>query len=441
MCDRAAFVFADAGSEVALVAALTGTPCTLSGDGCYAGLASPKALESVVRERLCEGLTYLDPFTGDPTSARAAIETLGRWRRLIDSNRGFAAIYGVAPWKRVTVDALLWDGGERVRHYYSGGDSPNAGQLALAWVSRTDTAQLADLERRRVKVGEIEDGLIRSTGLGANCVPPLSIVIDTEGPHFDPAKPSELERTLQDAPIDAGLAERGSALRRTLVSAGIGKYGVDADHDAHPLRGNGERRVLVVGQVEDDRSVRCGGAGLTNIELLRRTRKAESDARIVFKPHPDVEAGHRKGHVPDDIALEFADEVDRSASIAAQLASVDAVHVITSLAGFEALLRGREVITHGVPFYAGWGLTRDLGPVPARRTRRLTLDELVAAALLLYPRYLDPVTRLPCEAELLVDRIAAGTALVRSPLVLLRELQGRIKRVAHQLKVVGTPGT
>jgi len=186
--------------------------------------------------------------------------------------------------------------------------------------------------------------------------------------------------------------------------------------------------VLVTGQVGDDRSVLCGGGGLDNLELLRRARGHEPDAHIVFKPHPDVEAGHRKGHVPDARALEFADEIDRTSSIAALLDRVDAVHVLTSLAGFEALMRGREVVTHGVPFYAGWGLTRDLGAVPARRTRRRSLDELVAATLLLYPRYLDPVTRLPCDAETLVDRISGGQANVRSALIRWREFQGRMNR-------------
>ena len=49
---------------------------------------------------------------------------------------------------------------------------------------------------------------------------------------------------------------------------------------------------------------------------------------------------------------------------------VDEVHVNSSLAGFEALLRGTKVSTYGVPFYAGWGLTEDHGPIPARRTAR-----------------------------------------------------------------------
>lgn len=170
-----------------------------------------------------------------------------------------------------------------------------------------------------------------------------------------------------------------------------------------------------------------GGANCTNLELIARARKLEPDAWIIYKPHPDVEAGHRKGHVPDAEALRYANAIERKAPIAALIDQVDALHVITSLAGFEALLRGKAVTTHGQPFYAGWGLTRDLGPPNSRRTRKRSLDELVAATLIGYPRYVDPVTRLPCPPELLVDRIAGGQARVGSLLITLREWQGRLR--------------
>ena len=71
---------------------------------------------------------------------------------------------------------------------------------------------------------------------------------------------------------------------------------------------------------------------------------------------------------------------------------------MTSLVGFEALLRGLPVVTYGQPFYAGWGLTRDHAPL-ARRTRRLSLDELVAGALLRYPRYVNWSARCFVSAE------------------------------------------
>jgi len=73
------------------------------------------------------------------------------------------------------------------------------------------------------------------------------------------------------------------------------------------------------------------------------------------------------------------------------LSAVNEVHVLTSLAGFEALLRGKSVTCYGQPFYAGWGLTEDQSPI-ARRTRRVTLNELVAGALILYPTYVSRTT-------------------------------------------------
>ena len=158
-----------------------------------------------------------------------------------------------------------------------------------------------------------------------------------------------------------------------------------------------------------------GGANCTNLELIAKARALEPDAWIVYKPHPDVEAGHRKGHVPDVEALRHADVIERKAPIAALLD------------------QGKEVTTHGQPFYAGWGLTRDLGPKNPRRTRRRSLDELVAATLIGYPRYVDPVTRLPCPPEVLVQRIARGEAHITSLLITLREWQGKLRLLWQRL--------
>jgi len=88
---------------------------------------------------------------------------------------------------------------------------------------------------------------------------------------------------------------------------------------------------------------------------------------------------------------------------------VDAVHVLTSLAGFEALLRGLEVWCHGLPFYAGWGLTHDVLSTP-RRTRRLTLDELVAGALIAYPTYVHPGSGRFTTAEGALSSLSAWRA-------------------------------
>lgn len=420
-----------ADDELALVAALSGKPVRLFGTGRFAGCTdNPAAMLS----RALAGQGFVDPFSGQPWDPMQAIAQLGEWRSLIDANRNVAAIYGVAAWKRVTADAMLWDGTGPVRHARALPAGAGPGTRVLAWKSRTAPALLARLEAAGCQVGELEDGFIRSVGLGANCVPPLSVFADFSGIYFDPAVPSDLEVILEQAEIGPVLCGRAAAIRQELIRSAISKYGQGGHAIARP--DGPQRRVLVTGQVEDDRSIISGGRGTTNLELLARTRALEPEAWIIYKPHPDVEAGHRKGHVPEAEALRFADEVQREAPIIPLIDAVDALHVITSLAGFEALLRGKSVTTHGVPFYAGWGLTHDLAAIPARRTRHRSLDELVAAALLLYPRYLDPVTRLPCPAEVLVGRMAAGQAQVSSPLVTLREWQGRVQAMLRRVGVM-----
>ena len=88
---------------------------------------------------------------------------------------------------------------------------------------------------------------------------------------------------------------------------------------------------------------------------------------------------------------QWCDEIVTDVPIHALFDEVDALEVLTSLAGFEALLRGKPVVCHGSPFYAGWGLTEDLVAHP-RRNRRLSLDELVAGALIVYPTYVSRTT-------------------------------------------------
>lgn len=436
LSESIAHVVCDADDEFALVAALSGCKVTVVGNGRFEDLTDTAALRDVVRRELIDQWSWFSPFDGKPLSPVDAIALLRGWRDLIGRNRDILDVEGVARWKRLTVDPMLWDGTSPVR--YSARESQiNApvNGYALAWLSRSNERALKRLHQRQIPVGDIEDGLIRSIGLGANCVPPLSIVVDRLGPHFDPAKPSELEQILESADIGQDYLSRAALLRDTIVQSGIGKYGRDAASLPNCNASAADRRhtVLVTGQVEDDRSVLCGAAGLNNLDLLKRARSLEPDAWIIYRPHPDVEAGHRKGAIPATSVLALADEIDRETPIAGLFVRVDAVHVLTSLAGFEALLRGCKVVTHGVPFYAGWGLTTDLGPVPARRTRQRSIDELVAAALILYPRYVDPVTLLPCEPERVVDRIIADRATITSPLITLRSLQGRLKKYARMV--------
>jgi capsular polysaccharide export protein len=249
-----------------------------------------------------------------------------------------------------------------------------------------------------------EDGFLRSNGLGARLVPPVSLALDDLGIYFDPTRESRLERLIaESAALPDAEIERARRLIARIRVLGLSKYNLPGG--SAPLEPG---TILVPGQVEDDASIRLGaGEVRTNLDLLRQVREANPEARIVYKPHPDVEAGLRAGRVGDGAVREFADAVV-TGDPAALVGPGVKVWTMTSLMGFEALIRGCEVTTLGAPFYAGWGLTRDFGPVPERRTARPGLAGLVHAALIGYPRYLDPVSGLPCPVEVAVERLGAG---------------------------------
>jgi capsular polysaccharide export protein len=424
LLDAAEEVSLPAGDPRAVLAIAARKPLTLIGSD---GTLQPVDVEALVTEHLMRW-RWKDPFSGEPISALEAVALCGFWRRLIDGNRGIAAALGFAHWKRPTVAPLLWNG--RETPFHRGVPSLGVDDQVAVWRSRLSEAQEFAIADRAVL--EVEDGFIRSSGLGADCIPPLSIIVDARGVHFDPTAPSELEHLLEHADLTSDLVGRAAALRAAIIAGGLSKY-----ESAAPQRldrpGGTRWHVLVPGQVEDDRSVTSGGALASNLELLRRARQnAGPDAFVIYKPHPDVLAGHRRGLLAAEDMAALADRVETEAPMASLIEMVDELHVNSSLAGFEALMRDKKVTVHGAPFYAGWGLTTDLGEVPTRRTRRRSLDELVAAALLLYPRYLDPATNLPCPAEVLVRRLTDQEVRLdpnARAFVAIRRLAGRTNRL------------
>lgn len=429
---RARRVVAHGDDEWVALACIAGLEVRVLSPGKYGAPGDSAQMLAARALAALMAVAYRNPFTGAAIGIGEAIDILATWRTALAANRAIAVASGMAWWKRAEMRRFLWHPERRLRFFRNPGlalaKAREAGGAVAIWPSRVSPHLIARARAQGVPLVRVEDGFVRSVGLGVDLVPPSSVVVDAQGMHFDPSGPSDLEAILAQAAFPPRLLARAARLRQAIVAAGISKYAAGTG-STHPERSAPARRlVLVPGQVEDDLSVQAGGHGLTsNLELVRRVRLAEPDAEIWFRPHPDVDAGHRKGAVPDGAILAHADRVVRGGGMAPLLDAVDAVHVLTSLAGFEALLRGRAVTCHGTPFYAGWGLTRDLAPVPARRGRALTLDALVAGVLILHPRYLDPVSGLPCPPEVLVQRMARAQATNRLRWIgPLRRIQGRM---------------
>ncbi|MDH4241033.1 MAG: capsular polysaccharide biosynthesis protein, partial [Phycisphaerae bacterium] len=280
------------------------------------------------------------------------------------------------------------------------------GSRVAVWGDRYPSELAALVLETGAPLVRIEDGFIRSAGLGSDLTDPSSLVFDRSGIYYDPANESDLERILRTTRFSRTLIDRASRLRNEILALGISKYNFEGGHNPAPEPPKGRRSILVPGQVEDDASVRLGSPVVrSNLELLRAVRDAAPEAWILYKPHPDVLAGNRRGTVGGPELLELCDAVTKNATISACLSAVGEVHTMTSLVGFEALLRSKTVVAYGAPFYAGWGLTKDHVDM-RRRDRRLTIDELVAGVLILYPRYYDWNSGLFCECEDVVRLLA-----------------------------------
>jgi capsular polysaccharide export protein len=268
----------------------------------------------------------------------------------------------------------------------------------------------------------LEDGFLRSVALG-DLEPPRSVVLDDIGIYYDARRPSRLERLIA-ASHGPDETARGHDIARLWCEHRLSKY----NHAPAYTGRSKEPLVLVVDQTAGDASI---AYGLANERSFHRMLEAALDEHpslpIVLKVHPDVIAGRKRAHF---MSL-TSGQSKRVTLLAADahppdlLASSEAVYTVTSQMGFEALIWGKPVRCFGMPFYAGWGLTNDDLPAPPRRrtAHAVSLEDLVHAALVEYPRYLDPETGMGCE----VERMMVWMALQRR----LRERPASELRASH----------
>lgn len=277
----------------------------------------------------------------------------------------------------------------------------------------------------------VEDGFIRSIELGAQKAPPMSLTLDSRTPYFNSREASDLEHLLNtfDFSSDATLLSRAERAIQQMLDGGVSKYNKSSHVDIQSIYGiKTNKRILVIGQVEDDASIQFGcDTIITNNDLVKLAAKENPGAQIFYKAHPDVLAGNRPLASHPSEVKNICTLIKQDISLAQSFHEVDHVYTITSLSGFEALLRGIKVTTVGCPFYSGWGLTDDR-QANARRTRKLTITELFAGAYLLYAKYFDIEEGGPSTLELVISKIVTEMKLPKGALPL-----AVTKAVAHDI--------
>jgi capsular polysaccharide export protein len=306
---------------------------------------------------------------------RVAILSAGVWqlRDAIHEITGFEPVRWLPPFQRPAFGCVVGWGLKPT--------STRARELSI----KTDASYIA-----------LEDGFIRSVEPGPD-EPPLSLVVDRLGVHYDASAVSELEVLItrsaynQDKARLIRAADGIARLRAQMIS----KYNHAPCRSETALRLDPSRRhgrVLVIDQTRGDSSIAYGKATAAVFERMLAAARAENPgAEIVVKLHPEVVSGRKKGHlghVADDADTRvMRDNVNPWVLIE----GVDRIYVVTSQMGLEGVMAGREVVCFGAPFYAGWGLTDDRVAIP-RRTARPTVEQLFAAIYFDYSRYISPET-------------------------------------------------
>ncbi|TEY03986.1 capsular polysaccharide biosynthesis protein [Campylobacter sp. US33a] len=359
---------------------------------------------------------YFNPYLNQKSDIFDTIRTLAKYKDVEKQNSNRLFFLGFTLWKRSFIKPFFKAKDNKIIFLNS---LKNLKKYKLQindkffiWGKRIDFDTLKNTLILKAKdenlkdfipqISFVEDGFIRSISLGSDLTRPFSLIVDDKGLYVDPNKESHLENILQNEIFDEKLLKRASKIIEILIKNKFSKYNGIQHKNLKINAKKGQKIILIPAQVEDDISMILGGFGLSTLEFIKEVREKNKDAYIIFKPHPDVLSGNRVGLKDEKLILKYCDEIIKNVSIDSAINACDEVHTITSTSGFDALLREKKVFTYGMPFYAGWGLTQDKYKCE-RRSRKLSLEELVVGALILYPRYINPRSKDLCEIELSLE--------------------------------------
>jgi capsule polysaccharide export protein KpsC/LpsZ len=302
----------------------------------------------------------------------------------------------IATWKRVLFDAYLSKEYDNIIYiplkndifdYTSILDKSNKCSV-LVWGYRECKNFNRFVENFRVTVIRVEDGFIRSKGLGIDHEIPYSLCFDKNGLYYNAKCRSDFEILVENRQnyLTDDVLNLARHYRKLFIKRHITKYNVIDSENSFKYPAKTRERILVVGQTESDFSILYSESKIVkNIDLIHFVKSVNPNAEIVYKQHPD--------DIRNQVSLNNIKSlcdiiVNSNVLIDDILIGVDKVYTISSLFGLEALIRGFNVYTTGLPFYAGWGLTND-SISSTRRTARLSIDELFALSYLIYPKYFD----------------------------------------------------
>ena len=284
----------------------------------------------------------------------------GYYRHYRQPKERLALVVGMWPWRNMVGDWVLEQSHIQIqRHfdkfYFTLWLKPfikRVNPVIYIWGYKAPEYFIDYIRGQNLDVFFLEDGFIRSGPEDDSSAPPLSIVMDSQAPYFDTTRPNDLTDLIanfdfeQDG-YDEALAQE---MLDYYVAHRVSKYNHQPYVDVVPIYGiKNKKRILVLGQVPHDDSLKYGGG--VGISLLNAVNKAVEEnptAQIIVKPHPMT---LDNPSVVNSLNKLNCLVLTQPIHLVDALETVDHVYTITSLGGFEALLRGKEVTVLGRPFY------------------------------------------------------------------------------------------
>ena len=245
----------------------------------------------------------------------------------------------------------------------------------------------------------LEDGFIRSVGLGVHGYYAFSIVEDDAGMHYDASKETRIEKILKtyDFKNDEKLLNKAKEAIELIKKYKISKYNLSPLTLPESIKKSKKKKVLIIAQTAGDNSLVYGRAyEFQPKDIILSALEENEGADVFVKVHPDVLTGKRKSSIDVELAKKYCKVITKNSNPIMLLEEFDKIYTQTSQMGFEAAFLGKEVITLGMPFYAGWGITQDK-LTNNRRKRKLTPLEIFAGAYILYSSYYNPYEKRECD--------------------------------------------
>lgn len=348
---------------------------------------------------------YVHPVSGSHCNIFSALEYLQEQLKVETENQADVYCFGVRHWTRANIKPFLHSSHNRIVFVKSVSAAKQVGIKLGDRVAIWGTRKPDRLEELIAITGQqpikLENGFLESLGFESKSAQPTSLLLDTKASYSACAELSTLDSILQNTNFTSQQIKKSASIRHKITAARKSRLVLKTDAVTNQII------ILIPGQIESEESAILTSNNITtNLALIHSVREYNPDAYLIYKPHPQVANGSALGKVHPDTVLKYCDQYVDLSDIPTCLETVDEVHTMTSMVGFEALIKGIPVTTYGRPFYSGWNLTTDLSTQLTFR-KNLSIDELIAGALLVYPRYYDWDSGSFTDCESVIDKFTA----------------------------------